>query len=121
MRGEGQMRLRRQRDRSGGHPEEPGALEVKGRGLLHALRGGLQAHLGHRGSVGHVADVHSHTSCQRSEQKSVSYKKKPTRIPVHTFVLPFQIFQLMHSQKQYFQNWENWVQLCIIVNVILIR
>ena len=49
------------------------------------------------------------------------YKKKPTRIPVYTFVLSFQIFQLMHSQKQYFQNWENWVQLCIIVNVILIR
>eukprot|EP00095_Tigriopus_kingsejongensis_P007825 maker-scaffold204_size260821-snap-gene-1.42 protein:Tk07825 transcript:maker-scaffold204_size260821-snap-gene-1.42-mRNA-1 annotation:"transient receptor potential channel pyrexia" len=31
-----------------------------------------------------------------------------------------EIFQLMHSQKQYFYNWENWVQLGIIVNVILI-
>ena len=29
-------------------------------------------------------------------------------------------FQLMHSQKQYFYNWENWVQLGIILNVILI-
>lgn len=31
-----------------------------------------------------------------------------------------EIFQLMHSQKQYFYNWENWVQLGIIINVILI-
>ena len=31
-----------------------------------------------------------------------------------------EIFQLAHSRKQYFQNWENWVQLGIIVNVVLI-
>ena len=26
----------------------------------------------------------------------------------------------MHSQRAYFTNWENWVQLGIIVNVLLI-
>ena len=31
-----------------------------------------------------------------------------------------ELFQLMHSQRQYFSNWENWVQLCIIVNVVLV-
>ncbi len=31
-----------------------------------------------------------------------------------------EIFQMMHSQKQYFLNWENWVQLSIIANVVLI-
>ena len=29
-------------------------------------------------------------------------------------------FQLMHSQKAYFLNWENWVQVGILVNVLLI-
>ena len=31
-----------------------------------------------------------------------------------------EVFQLMHSQKQYFLNWENWVQWCIIINVVMI-
>ena len=38
-----------------------------------------------------------------------------------TFILGAkETFQLMHSQKAYFLNWENWVQLGIIVNVLLI-
>lgn len=36
-------------------------------------------------------------------------------------LLAKELFQLMHSQKQYFFNWENWVQMGIIVNVVLIR
>ena len=31
-----------------------------------------------------------------------------------------EIFQLMHSQKLYFFNWENWVQWGIIVNVVTV-
>ena len=30
-------------------------------------------------------------------------------------------FQLMHAQREYFFNWENWVQMGIILNVGLIR
>merc|ERR1719266_1236456 len=38
-----------------------------------------------------------------------------------TFVLGAkEAFQLMHSQKAYFLNWENWVQVGIIINVLLI-
>ena len=29
-------------------------------------------------------------------------------------------FQLMHAQREYFFNWENWVQMGIILNVVLI-
>ena len=29
-------------------------------------------------------------------------------------------FQLMHAQREYFLNWENWVQMGIILNVGLI-
>jgi len=35
-------------------------------------------------------------------------------------LLAKELFQLMHSQRLYFTNWENWVQLCIIVNVALV-
>ena len=31
-----------------------------------------------------------------------------------------EVFQLMHSQKLYFINWENWVQWGIIVNVVMV-
>ena len=31
-----------------------------------------------------------------------------------------EIFQLMHSQKLYFCNWENWVQWGIIINVVTV-
>ena len=31
-----------------------------------------------------------------------------------------EVFQLMHSQKLYFLNWENWVQWGIIVNVVMV-
>ncbi len=31
-----------------------------------------------------------------------------------------ELFHLIHSQKLYFFNWENWIQLCIIINVMLI-
>ena len=31
-----------------------------------------------------------------------------------------EVFQLMHSQKLYFFNWENWVQWGIIVNVVMV-
>ena len=31
-----------------------------------------------------------------------------------------EVFQLMHSQKLYFLNWENWVQWGIIINVVTI-
>jgi len=31
-----------------------------------------------------------------------------------------EIFQLMHSQKLYFFNWENWVQWGIIINVVTV-
>ena len=36
-------------------------------------------------------------------------------------LLAKETFQVMHSQRAYFSNWENWVQLGIIVDVILIR
>ena len=36
-------------------------------------------------------------------------------------LLAKETFQVMHSQQAYFSNWENWVQLGIIVDVILIR
>ena len=35
-------------------------------------------------------------------------------------LLAKEIFQVMHSRKAYFFNWENWVQLTIILDVILI-
>ena len=31
-----------------------------------------------------------------------------------------EVFQLMHSQKLYFLNWENWVQWGIIINVVMV-
>ena len=31
-----------------------------------------------------------------------------------------EVFQLMHSQNLYFLNWENWVQLGIIINVVMV-
>ena len=31
-----------------------------------------------------------------------------------------EVFQLMHSQKLYFFNWENWVQWGIIINVVMV-
>ena len=37
-----------------------------------------------------------------------------------SILLAKEIFQVMHSRKAYFFNWENWVQLTIIVDVILI-
>lgn len=35
-------------------------------------------------------------------------------------LLAKETFQVMHSQRAYFANWENWVQLGIIVNVVLV-
>ncbi len=31
-----------------------------------------------------------------------------------------EIFQMMHAKRSYLENWENWMQMAIIVNVALV-